>query len=267
MNVKPSYLEKIIENNVYFKSSESMYDIKSESIQSIITSPPYWNLKDYGEENQIGFGESYELYQNRLNKVWLECKRVLSKNGTMWIVIDKLWRNRAVINIPLHIAMNCKNMGYYLKDMIIWNKPTAIAGMHKKNLVNKYETIIFLTKDNTKYKLNYEIMNGETRPDFFQNQLTNLWRISVKSGVLRKTPNHKAPYPLELVERMLLLSTDNSDTVLDPFLGSGTTMRVALQHHRKCKGYEINPNFKLEILEQLKALPHSIFQTEIGKFL
>ena len=259
-------LPKQIKQDIYFQTSECMNQINAGVIQSIITSPPYWNLKDYQHPAQIGYGDTYEEYLERLDNVWTECKRVLNDTGTMWIVIDKLWRRRSVLHIPFHIAQHCKKIGFYLKDMIIWNKPTAIAGMNNRNLVNKHETILFLSKNKNQYKLNLNAIEIGRKPDFNKYKLTDIWRFVVKAGSIRNTPNHKAPFPLELIERILRLSTDEGDNVLDPFLGSGTTLRVAISMNRRCVGYEINPDFKAIIAQQLENVNLSIIQKTLKSY-
>lgn len=242
---------------VYFHTSEDMCHVKSGTVQSVITSPPYWNLKDYGHPEQIGHGEDYERYHQRLEKVWSECYRVLNQSGTMWVVIDKITWKGDIVHIPFDIVKHCQKLNFFLKDIIIWNKPTAIAGMSKRNIVNKNEYILFFSKDKRHYKFNPPEESKIATPDFNKEngRLTDLWRFPVKAGSIRKTPNHKAPYPRELIKRIVQISTDVGDTVLDPFLGSGTTMKVALQLNRRCIGYEINRNFAPLIAERLKAIP------------
>lgn len=233
-----------IRKSVYFRTSESMKEVEDETIQTVITSPPYWNLKDYGHPQQIGFNESYETYHERIEKVWFECRRVLKKDGTMWIVVDRILRDQEITHIPYDIAQRCRKLGFLLQDIIIWNKPTAIAGMSPKNLVSKYEHILFLSKTKS-FKLRAIAEDKKASPDWARDlsRLTDIWRFPVKAGSIKKTPLHEAPYPEELIRRILLLSTDETDTVLDPFLGSGTTMKVALHLNRGCVGYEINPDF------------------------
>jgi site-specific DNA-methyltransferase (adenine-specific) len=248
-----------IRRNIYFKTSEKMLEVEDDSVQAVVTSPPYWNLKDYGHASQIGFGESYEKYHERLNAVWSECKRVLRQDGTMWIVIDKITQTEEITHIPYDIAHYCRTLGFLLQDMIIWNKPTAIAGMSPLNLVNKFEHVLFLSKSKD-VKLRKPKEQKQMPPDWTKEstRLTDFWRIPVKAGSIRKTPAHEAPYPDELIRRIILLSTDERDIVLDPFLGSGTTMKVALQLNRSPIGYEINPDFAPVIADALRGLqpPH-----------
>jgi site-specific DNA-methyltransferase (adenine-specific) len=256
-----------IRRNVHFRTSERLTELDDKSVQSVVTSPPYWNLKDYKHTDQIGFNETYAKYHARLNSVWSECKRVLKQDGTIWIVIDKIMQTEEVTHIPYDIAKNCRAAGLLLQDMVVWNKPTAIAGMNSLNLVNKYEHVVLLSKSK-EFKL--ELPNEEKRlpPDWTRSgaRLTDVWRIPVKAGSIRKTPAHEAPYPEELIRRIILMSTEEGDTVLDPFLGSGTTMKVALQLNRRCIGYEINSEYAQVIAQMLRGLDPPHVPTSISQF-
>src|SRR5438128_370021 len=246
-------LSSQILKNIHFATSEKMAELKDEVIQAVVTSPPYWNLKDYKHKQQIGFEESYDRYHERLDRVWGECQRVLRVDGTLWIVIDKIMQYDEILHIPYDIAGRCRKLGFHLRDMIVWNKPTSIAGMSDNNLVNKYENVVVFSKSRA-FKLNVppELRMG---PDFTKDgRLTDLWRFPVKAGSIRKTPAHEAPFPDELIKRIIRLSTDEMDTVLDPFLGSGTTMKVALEMNRKAVGYEINSGYLPVIAERLRGI-------------
>jgi DNA modification methylase len=263
--LKLSDLAPALAQNVHFSTSERMKEVQSESIQSVICSPPYWNLKDYGHPEQIGHGERYKKYLQRLDSVWLECKRTLRKDGTIWIVVDKIWHQGDLVMIPFDIVKHCRELGFYLQDVIVWNKPTAIAGMNDRNLVNKFEFVIFMSKSKNEVKILRPAQNGKRSPDFDPNtgRLTNLWRFPVKAGSIRKTPNHKAPYPEELIARLVQISSEEGDSILDPFLGSGTTMKVALAHNRRCIGYEINSEFESMIAERMRNLSPSFLQARL----
>jgi DNA modification methylase len=243
-----------IRRNIYFKTSEKMEEILDEQVQAVVTSPPYWNLKDYSHYAQIGRGETYKRYHERLNKIWKECNRTLMHNGTLWIVVDKIFWKGELLNIPFDIVRNCREIGFYLKDIIVWNKPTSIAGMNPRNIVNKYETVLFFAKSRDKIKLK-NLPDDAKQPDttIDGKMLTNLWRFPVKAGSIRKTPDHEAPYPEELISRIIRISTDKGDLVLDPFLGSGTTLKAALELGRHCIGYEINEEFANVIAERLNV--------------
>lgn len=247
--------------DIFWKSSEEMAAVDNSSIQSIITSPPYWNLKDYGHNNQIGVeDESYEQYHDRMQAVWSECYDVLRDDGTMWIVVDTVMKRGDLQLLPYHIAQRAEEIGFVLQDMITWYKPTAIAGMSEKNVVNKMEYIVYLSK-NKKHKFHEDDTGAgiENPAVDGEHRFGNLWRYPVKRGTAGQNVLHKAPYPTPLVDRIMKLSTDSDDTVLDPFLGSGTTAISALDLGRRCIGYELNQEFEEVIAERLTSLhQHSL---------
>lgn len=230
---------------VYWKSSENMNDVDEKSIQSIVTSPPYWDLKDYGHINQIGTSdESYDHYHSRMQTVWRECYEKLKPDGTMWIVVNTVMDRGDLQLLPYHIAERAEEVGFTLQDVITWYKPTAIAGMTDRNIVNKKEYVIYLSKSEERKIWTDSSRNGYEDPAISDDhRLGNLWRHPVKRGTAGKNVLHKAPFPASLVERLIKISTSQGDIVLDPFLGSGTTAEVALELGRQCIGYEINPEF------------------------
>lgn len=241
---------------VHWSSSEDMQAVENGSIQSVITSPPYWDLKDYGHEDQIGTAdESYELYHDRMEKVWSECYDKLASDGTMWIVVDTVMERGDLQLLPYHIAERAETLGFILQDMVTWYKPTAIAGMTERNVVNKKEYVVYLSK-NKEHKFNAEQgSNGKEDPAVEPgHRLGNLWRHPVKRGSVGQNVLHKAPYPISLINRIVEVSSDPGDTVLDPFFGSGTTAYSALDLERKCVGYELNKDFRDVIEERLSPL-------------
>jgi site-specific DNA-methyltransferase (adenine-specific) len=250
-------LDDISELDIHWGTSEDMSSVPDESVQSVITSPPYWNLKDYEHESQIGTAdESYEQYHSRIKAVWVECYNKLSPSGTAWIVVDAIMNRGDLRLLPYHIAQHAKDVGFHLQDFIIWHKPTAIAGMTDRNVVNKKEYIVYLSKQGDhKIHADADQQNGIEDPAITNsNQLGNVWRYPVKRGTIGQNVMHKAPYPVSLVDRMVRLSTDEGDAVLDPFLGSGTTAYSALRLNRRCVGYEINEEFAALINDRLKKL-------------
>lgn len=238
---------------VYWESSEDMSAVDNESIQSVVTSPPYWDLKDYGHENQIGTAdESYDHYHSRMQAVWSECYDKLRDDGTMWVVVDTVMEDGDLQLLPYHIAERAEETGFILQDMITWYKPTAIAGMTDRNAVNKKEYIVYLSKDEEPKFRPDSGTNGYEDPAIAEgHRLGNLWRHPVKRGTAGQNVLHKAPFPSALVERLINISTSPDDIVLDPFLGSGTTAEVALELNRQCISYEINSEFKEVIKERI----------------
>jgi len=244
---------------VFWETSEDMSSLQ-ESPQSVITSPPYWDLKDYGHDDQIGVSdESYERYLDRLDAVWSECYDVLEESGTMWVVVDTVMDRGDLRLLPYHIAQRAEAIGFTLQDMVVWHKPTAIAGMTARNTVNKKEYVVYLSKsEDHKFNELGSDENGVEDPAIEEGKpLGDLWRFPVKRGSVGKQVLHKASYPVSLSNRMVQLSTDRGEIVLDPFLGSGTTAYSALDLGRQCVGYEINRDFESVIEDRLSDLSQS----------
>lgn len=254
--------ENQFKSKIFIKSSEDMSDTPDQMVKTIITSPPYWGLRDYNIPDQIGYNSSYHEYLIRLNKVWKECFRVLKNNGTIWININKRIKDGDMILFPYDFYINIEKIGFKLIDIIIWHKPIAVSAYGQKNLGDRYEFILVFAKSsnywlNPKYKLespDYIHLNNETFP--------NVWRMYRKIGnigkevslmIKNKKIKHTAIYPKELVRRIILLTTNEGDFVLDPFAGSGTTLVVANKLSRGWIGYELNPNYVKIIKYRLNA--------------
>lgn len=252
---------------VYFRSSENMDDVREGSVQSIITSPPYWDLKDYGHEDQIGTAdESYTQYHERMKRVWNECYNVLADDGTMWVVVDTVMNQGDLRLLPQHIANNTEDLGFNHFDHVVWYKPTAIAGMTPRNVVNKHEYVVALSKSSDFFiNPHPEMENGVEDPAVLESgPLGNIFRHPVKRGSVGQNVLHKAPYPLSLINRLVRISTEPDDVVLDPFLGSGTTAESALTLGRKCIGYEINPDFRELLRDRLNITDDN--QATLGEY-
>lgn len=244
-----NFVESIF-HKIHFKSSENMNEVISESVQCIVTSPPYWDLKNYNVEGQIGYKESYQKYHKRLEKVWNECYRVLKKDGSFWINVSSKMYNYDTYLIPLDIIKSLNNIGFYLKDIIIWHKSSGIPSSDKR-LSQHFEYILFFVKDKNNFKFRKESL--ESIVDYKIETLTsigNVWNIKKKAGSIGKDVPHPAIYPVEMVRRIIKVSTDKNDIVLDPFLGSGTTTLTAMELYRNSIGYELNKKDYKPLIEQ-----------------
>jgi DNA modification methylase len=225
---------------VYFKSSEKMKEVKKESVQCVVTSPPYWDLKNYNVDGQIGYNETYEEYLSRLETVWKECFRVLKKDGSIWInVHSKMYKSKTYL-IPLDIIKSLNKIGFFLKDILIWHKSSGIPSGARR-FGQHYEYILFFVKDKKNFKFRKESLDSII--DYKIDNLTeigNVWNIHKKAGSVGKGVPHPALYPVEMIRRIIKVSTDKTDIVLDPFLGSGTTTLAAMELSRRSIGYELN---------------------------
>ena len=251
-----------------------MVEVPEESVHLIITSPPYWQLKDYGNGSQIGFDDSYEDYINNLNIVWKECHRILNKGCRLCVNIgDQFARSvyygrYKVIPIRTEIIKFCETIGFDYMGAIIWQKVTTcnttggatIMGSFPspRNGILKidYEFILIFKKHGVAPKVSKEIkekskMTIEEWNRFFSSH----WNISGE-----KQDKHLAMFPEEVPRRLIKMFSFVNDTVLDPFLGSGTTSLAAKKLNRNSIGYEINHDFLPLIKEKLDLEQKMIFE-------
>lgn len=252
-------------HKIYFGDSRALNKIEDKSVQLIITSPPYWQLKDYGSNNQIGFNNSYEEYINNLNLVWMECERILSEGCRLCINIgDQFARSvyygrYKVVPIRTEIIRFCEALKMDYMGAIIWQKATtmnasgggAIMGSfpYPRNGILKidYEFILIFKKLGNPPKPTLEqkensIMTKEEWNQYFSSH----WNFS---GV--KQSEHIAMFPEELPKRLIKMFSFAGETIFDPFLGSGTTTLAAKNLGRNSIGYEINKEFESIIKEKL----------------
>lgn len=234
-----------------------MKEVADKSVHLIITSPPYWQLKDYGTANQIGFNDSYEQYINHLNLVWKECYRVLHDGCRLCINIGDQFARSVYYGrykvIPIHseIIRFCEAVGFDFMGQIIWQKSTtmnttgggAVMGSfpYPRNGIAKldYEYILLFKKQgkapvpSVEQKDNSKMTNEEWNTYFNGHWYFNGARQD----------KHLAMFPDELPKRLIKMFSFYGETVMDPFLGSGTTSAVARMLGRNSIGYEINPDY------------------------
>jgi site-specific DNA-methyltransferase (adenine-specific) len=254
-------------HKIILGDSRKMTEVEDASIHLIVTSPPYWQLKDYGSAEQIGYHQSYEEYINNLNLVWDECFRVLHDGCRLCINIgDQFARSvyygrYKVIPIRTEIIKFCEARGFDYMGAIIWQKVTTSnttgGGIqmgsypYPRNGILKldYEFILVFKKlgeapKPTKENKELSKMTAEEWNTFFAGH----WNFA---GA--RQDKHLAAFPEELPKRLIKMFSFVGDTVLDPFLGSGTTSVTAKKLERNSIGYEINPDFFPVINERLGA--------------
>lgn len=320
-----------------------IHDVKSglpmlqdESIQMCVTSPPYFNLRDYGVSGQIGLEPTPELYVENLVKVFREVKRVLTDDGTLWIVIgdsyngsgkakgDKNVNNwkqgtntsshftnptnisylkpKDLIGIPWLLAFALRNDGWFLRQDIIWNKNNPMPESVRDRCVKAHEYVFLLSKSK-KYYFNHEaiqeiatgfdgrkklIMDGSDKyhdyripgrnPQNIAKTTHSRWKFKNLNNISQQPHSihlkrlnqdneevfpvrnkrsvwtiptqpfkgaHFAVFPERLAEQCILAGSKEGDIILDPFIGSGTTAKVALNHGRNYIGVDINPEYEI----------------------
>lgn len=244
-------------HRIIIGDSRNMESIKDRSVHLVITSPPYWQLKDYGNGSQIGFDDSYEDYINNLNLVWKESYRVLDNGCRLCVNIgDQFARSvyygrYKVIPIRTEIIKFCETIGFDYMGAIIWQKVTTtnttggatIMGSYPypRNGILKidYEFILILKKDGKPKKIEQERkQQSKLTKEEWNEYFAGHWNFPGE-----KQDKHLAMFPLELPNRLIKMFTFVGDTVLDPFLGSGTTSLSAKNLGRYSIGFEINDEF------------------------
>lgn len=225
----------------------------NESIDFIVTSPPYWNLKNYKKAAQIGLGQSYEEYLAELEKVFKECSRVLKNGNFFALVIGTRVSDGELRHIPADSIAICKKYNLKLKKEIIWTKPKGTQGLWQRGVTQFLKSKPY--PRNANYNIQHEfilIFQKEPVPQDDAGMI-NLNRLSEEfikevawsNWVLKVSyqKNHPAPFPIELPLRLIKLYSYPNETILDPFMGSGTTAIAAEQLNRKSIGYDISEEF------------------------
>ncbi len=270
-------------NKVFFSDSRNMKELPDNSVQLIVTSPPYFNIKDYSKDGyqqaqkgekktgQIGDIAKYEDYINELLLVWKECERVLKPNGKLAINSPLMpmlksdmatHYNRHIFDIDSdikHSILHKTNL--FLLDVYIWNRTNS----SKKLMFGSYPYPRNFYAQNTIEFISVFVKDGKPENNVLQeikemskltqeewiNFTKQIWNIPIpdKSDIAFGT--HSAIMPEEIVRRCVRLFTFVGDLVLDPFAGSGTTLRVAMHEKRNFVGYEISETYKTVIQQKL----------------
>lgn len=258
-----------------------------QSVQCVVTSPPYWGLRDYGIEGQIGLEESLHQFLNRLVAVFAEVKRVLRDDGILWLNIgdgytsgnrgyrapDKKNPARAMsvrpdtpeglkpkdlMGIPWRLAFALQDDGWYLRSDIVWHKPNAMPESVKDRPTRAHEFVFMLTKSE-QYAYNSDAIKEKTSVGDYRNR-RSVWSINTQP-----TPwAHFATFPPALIEPCILASTRPGDHVLDPFFGSGTVGVVCEALDRKYVGIELHPEYVALALKRLEVEGDKVIKAAIG---
>lgn len=227
-----------------------------EFVDATVTSPPYWDLKNYGSEPQIGYGQKYDQYLDDLEGVFASIYDVTNKRGSLWIISDTIKYRGKLVLLPFDLAGRLDRVGWILQDIIIWNKDRTLPWSHQGKLRNIFEYIAFYSKGKSfEYHLDRVREVAGLRewwvryPERYSPEgkaPTRTWFISIprQGSWGNNWVRHFNPLPPKLVERILSLATDEGDTVLDPFSGSGTVLAQAHVMGRDYIGLDLNPSYK-----------------------
>lgn len=226
-------------------------------VQTTITSPPYFDMKDYGVEGQVGFGQKYEEYLEDLKEIFAQIYTVTKDDGTLWIVIDTFKRDHAVVTLPFDLVQKLNSVGWKLQEIIIWKKDKTVPWSSKGFMQRKFEYVLFFSKQNN-YKTNKDqVRIYDTQqlkkwwvkyPERYNPKgkaLDEIWEfpIPVQGSWGTEYIRHFCPLPKEMVATMISISTDEEDVVFDPFAGSGAVMSQSAYMKRTYLGIEINPQY------------------------
>ena len=238
-------------SKLFIADSQSMQEIDNGTVDLIVTSPPYWSLKDYGHQAQIGYGQTLHQYLKSLYNVFSESYRVLTSGGRLCVNIGDILANvdekgfRQVIPLHAEILTMCDRIGFNHLGMIIWNKindpfflgtyPYPQSGV----LMVSYEYVMIFQKPGKFKHVSQEVKESSklTKSEWY-TFFSSVWNVN---GTVQR--DHPAMFPDEIPRRLIRMYSYVGDVVLDPFVGSGTTMAVANAWGRNAIGYEINPEF------------------------
>lgn len=240
----------------------ALQHLHEKSVRCVVTSPPYWGLRDYGVPGQIGLESELQQFINRLVGVFAEVRRVLTDDGSLWLNIgdgytsgNRGWRApdkknparamevrpdtpsglkpKDLLGVPWKLAFALQADGWYLRSDVVWNKPNAMPESVKDRPTRAHEYLFLLTKSE-RYLYNCDAVrevNGRNR--------RSVWNVNTQGF----SEAHFATFPPALIEPCILASTNPGDFVLDPFFGSGTVGLVCDSLARRYIGIELNPEY------------------------
>lgn len=286
---------------------QSLKHLEDDSVNCCITSPPYWGLRDYGVNGQLGLEKTPDEYVAKMVEVFREVRRVLRDDGTLWLNLGDSYnanyrgggiesaskkqasnagthdfmatkpnkvlglKPKDLVGIPWRVAFALQADGWYLRQDIIWHKPNPMPESVRDRCTKAHEYIFLLSKSERYYfdskamqeralrghrgsKFDtgktalHQLDRASTKPRTSANEATrnrrSVWTVTTKpfKGA------HFATFPPDLIEPCVLAGSPLGGTVLDPFLGAGTTALVAQRHGRKWVGCELNPDY-VEIIK------------------
>ena len=262
---------------------EKLKELQSDCVQCIVTSPPYWGLRDYDNDEQLGQEDTPEEFVFNLAEIFEESKRVLKDDGTAWINIGdtyfgakggawigdnsitteetgseyrikkkappkhKYLKTKDLVGVPWKFAFEMQKRGWYLRQDIIWHKPVPMPESVNDRLQKSHEHIFLFSKKKNYY---FDAM-AIAKPSIDGDRLVRLqdvWNIPTSNY----QGAHFAVFPQKLPELCIKAGTKEGDIVLDPFMGSGTTAYVAQRLSRKWIGIELNPDY-IKIIKERTA--------------
>lgn len=260
----------LIEGDVH----DALPRLPDACVQCVVTSPPYWGLRDYGIQGQVGLEPTLAGFINKLTGIFREVRRILKPDGVLWLNIgdgytsgNRGWRapdkknpNRAMsvrpdnppelkdkdlLGVPWRLAFALQADGWYLRSDIIWHKPNAMPESVKDRPTRAHEYLFMFTRQERYIYRSAEVL--EDADDGGTRNRRTVWSINTSPT----NGNHIAAFPESLVEPCILASTQPEDFVLDPFFGCGTVGVVCERLGRRFIGVELNPQYVQEAVGAL----------------
>ncbi len=266
-DVPPLFVEEKAGTLIQGDALKVLKGIQGEAFRCCVTSPPYWNLRDYGIEGQVGAEENLEDYIKHLTAIFREVRRVLTHDGTLWLNIGdsytsggRTWRDRDkknsargmsyrpdtpdglkpkdLIGIPWKLAFALQADGWYLRSDIIWYKPNCQPESVKDRPTRSHEYLFLLSKSENYFYDHEALQEPAAHHEKMRNRRT-VWHINTEAY----PEAHFATFPPKLVEPCVLGGSEEGDAILDPFFGSGTTGVVCTFLKRRFTGIEVNGDY------------------------
>lgn len=255
------------------KCEEILKGLPENSIQTCVTSPPYWQLRDYGVADQLGTEPTPEQYVEKLASIFDEVRRVLRKDGTLWLNLGDAfcggggycptapsnlagsaqskgkgtkaskrpvppgYKAKDLVGAPWMVALELRKRGWYLRCDCIWEKTCCMPEKLTDRPTRTHEYIFLLSKSK-RYYYNADAVMEEAVGGGLKNR-RSIWRMV--RGAYHGA--HFAVFPEDLPRICISATSKEGDIVLDPFTGSGTTGKVAVELKRQFAGIELNPEY------------------------
>ncbi|MGN7384079.1 DNA-methyltransferase [Paenibacillus sp. SAFN-117] len=259
--------------NIYLNTSSihisSIFSRKQPFVDLTVTSPPYWNMKKYGDiESQTGYKQSYKEYLTDIRKTFQGVYDISKDTSSLFVIVDTMKRNGRMVRLPDDISNELESIGWIHQDTIIWDKGKTLPWSRKGQMRNVFEYILMFTKSNSyKYyidriKVVDELMEWWIDyPERYNPEgkvPENIWRFPIptqgswgnKKEFGEEEFRHACPFPPDMMARILLLSSDTNDVILDPYAGTGVLLATAQKMGRRYIGFDTNPDYK-KVFEQV----------------
>ena len=260
------------------RASEGLDLLPDRSVRTVVTSPPYWSLRDYEADGQIGRDDALGDYVKSIVMTFDKVRRVLFDDGTVWLNVGDSYtsgnrryrapdrKNRAramrvrpptpeglkpkdLIGVPWRLALALQDAGWWLRSEVIWHKPNAHPESVADRPTKAHETVFLLSKSQD-YHYDTDAVRGPNG-----RRLRTVWDINTEPRRRRDrgADDHPAVMPMTLARRCIAITSEPGDAVLDPYAGSGTTLLAARDLDRRWAGIELNPTF-VNLIEHRLAL-------------